>query len=68
MSLRRSSRLKVKEEKKASEGTPIQKQQVYWNASSSSDAEGGVEQLIAVVNTPSRSRITPQKLNNFTKV
>lgn len=64
MSLRRSSRLKVKEEKKASEGTQTQKQ-IYWNASSGSDAEGGVEELIAVVNTPSR---TPQKLNNFTKV
>jgi hypothetical protein len=70
---RRSSRLQVKEERKAAGGSLNVKQtkQVYWNASSTSGSDDGegVEELIAVVNTPSRSsKITPQKPNNFTKV
>ena len=67
---RRSSRIKAKEAEKEIRRTSSQKQ-VYWNSTSSSDSDDdgeGAEELIAVVNTPSRSRITPQKPNNFTKV
>lgn len=68
MSLRRSSRLKAKEEERALRRTPSQKQ-VYSNATESSDSDSddaANEELVAMV-TP-RSKITPQKINNFTKV
>lgn len=75
MSVRRSSRLRAKEEERGAKSRSRLLNQPRGLSSSSSDGEGrdqsdieGDEGRNIVVVTPSRRKKTPQKPNNYTKV